>query len=338
VYFLRVGAVEMAVKRQLAVAAAALALIGGGYAIWQLQPPGIPATAAQKLGELNGFGVYAVPKSEDMQGLEIRKDGKVVWAGPEGDFVRVELVSTDVDVGGGPKADIIAYGWTGGASCCLEYVAFSIEDGGKLLGTIPRQGGDTRTFVRSKVVGLPQAVLPSYDLSANGAYGSMAGSPLPRVFISHDGKRFALDAGRMKASAAEKPPAFWTIDPQLVNTIAQEALEDDFQPPAASASIDDAYAAWSNARIEAAASDELLDAADPDTFVTPALVLNEYVYKGQAAAGVAAVEKAFAERPGLATAIFKKYFTVLTDSQWLEDLDRMNDGGLKPLLVQYAAQ
>ena len=78
----------------------------------------------------------------------------------------------------------------------------------------------------------------------------------------------------------------------------------------------------------------VLDPQDATSFAPLIGYLNDYVYKGQAEAGIAAVYKAHANQPEAVHATLQTYGARLRQSQWFADLNRLNDGKLIGLLEQ----
>lgn len=156
-----------------------------------------------------------------------------------------------------------------------------------------------------------------------------------RILVGWNGARFGLDIERMRAAAPGAPARFWLSDPALVAAIWVSVSDGEFHPESATigrGALSTAYAAWA-ASLEQAMRDSTPDAASPESWVTIALFLNERVYKGQLADGLARVRAAHAATSGPALdAALRHYFATLGRSQWVEDLDRLNGGALRPLL------
>jgi hypothetical protein len=73
----------------------------------------------------------------------------------------------------------------------------------------------------------------------------------------------------------------------------------------------------------------------PQSRPNPAF-LNEQIYKGQASSGVQTVLEAHKDAPDAAAAALRYYFSVLKQSRWLADLNKLNDGGLTTLIETYS--
>lgn len=349
----------------------ALALItGGAVVVWKLQPEA--PVEGRPLGEANGYQIIAVP-ARDGEELVVLRDGKRLAVGqpakPEPGsevlgFTRVEMSDASLNVGGGPEPDIVAYGWTGGMHCCITHFVF---DGGRgrLLGTIEQGNGDPAAFVHAPRGGAASAVMPLFDDAAAHVYGSFAGSPMPRIVVAWDGRRFGLDIARMRAETADGPPPWIAQDQPLLDAMAAAGFEDDFKPPPTPSRGDLARAYGAHVEgLRAAMAETAPNAADPQTLVPLATYLNEQVYKGQAVAGVASVSAALAAIEALADngdspddpdraasqtqgagaeqdnvrAALAFYFETLSASRWLADLDTLNNGALKPLIAEWTAK
>jgi hypothetical protein len=77
-----------------------------------------------------------------------------------------------------------------------------------------------------------------------------------------------------------------------------------------------------------------LNPEDAKTFAPLIRFLNDYVYKGQAEAGVAIVKHAHAASPDSLSVALQTYAEQVRQSQWIGDLNVLNDGKLISLLDQ----
>jgi glutathionyl-hydroquinone reductase len=77
-----------------------------------------------------------------------------------------------------------------------------------------------------------------------------------------------------------------------------------------------------------------LDPEDNRSYAPLISFLNNYVYKGQAEAGFAIVKKAHAASPDALYIALQTYAEQVRQSQWLADLNGLNDGKLEGLLDQ----
>lgn len=330
--------------RVAAVILAAATVAAGATGVWLLRPK--PVVDGRPLGEFQGLRLTAVPTREG-ETLEVHKGGERVASiagvisrdGAERlAFTRVDVESQPMDVANGPEAEVLAFGWTGGAHCCITHFVFDGASGG-LLGRIDQGNGDPSSFLLSPRPRAARAVMPLVDDAAAHVYGSFAGSPMPRIMVSWNGREFGLDAARMAAESPDGPPAYLSLDPPIVAHIAAEDFPGDFKPPEAAARGDvaRAYAAHVEG-LRAAMASSTPDVADPQTLLPMAEFLNEQVYKGHAKAGIAAVRDALAADPARAEAALAFYADALTKSRWLDDLDRLNAAPLATLLAPSPAQ
>jgi hypothetical protein len=317
-------------SRPAALVAVLALLVGGAAGIWFL---GLrPQEPGRELGTAGEVRLVA----------KAARDGETmeVWRGAErlsrlgvadtGRFQRFEMTSDSVNVGGGPAADLVVYGWTGGMHCCITH--FVVDgDTGALLGRIEQGDGDPASFVAPERGSAGQAVMPLWDDAGQGQYGPEYSSPLGRVLVSWRGTGgFGLDAAAMKASGPDAPPAFWATNPALVQALIDQGIEADFlpeSPKAGRGGMSRAYLAWLE-RLERELGSATLVAEDAGSFVPLARLLNAYVYKGQAAAGVAEVRRIAGGQGEALEAGLRHYFAVLGQSRWFADLDRLNGGAL----------
>jgi hypothetical protein len=320
-------------RKRIAWAAGLAALAAGiGAVVAFMGGGGPPPRVAQ---ELAGYELrIAAPGEGRPETLTLRKDGRIAFTAPDADedgaaFVTFEVLQTDLNIAGGPAPDVVAVGRTDQAGCCATMLVIDLDEKQPTLaGTIPLGSIEPPRFIPSRLPNRPSAVVPVMDDAVETVFPDTQFAPLARGLISWDGRRFRYDLDRMKAPGPDAPPAFWTQDADLAAALSAAAGEGDFAPPpgAAPAGVAAAYRAWRAGLLSAAAEDPALDPAAPASLITPVLVLNEYLYAGQGAAGVAAIRAAFQQRPEVAEAVIALVREAAGKSRWAADLEALNDG------------
>lgn len=241
-------------------------------------------------------------------------------------FFQVQLLEPAADMDGDGSPEAVIGLSTGGMGCCLSVAAVPTNGAAPLALLDLGRGMDAAPVSRP---GAPGALI-ALDDGAGSAYGASAFAPMGRVILRWDGARWGFDASAMKAQ--DGVPAFWTMDPPVAAAVAARSGEDDFLPEDLknADAVRAGYRAWRDGLMRASADDEMVDASDPETFITAGLALNAYVYAGEAAAGVTALRQAFGpERAGLADAILAHHLAALQDSRFRADLAALNGGALR---------
>jgi hypothetical protein len=155
---------------------------------------------------------------------------------------------------------------------------------------------------------------------------------LAPILVVWRGKNFGLYVEAMKATTPDSPP------PYLLGTEFEEARLElatfvSAEPSGTRGDIAQALNQAAQTRLaemEAAA----LDPKDARSFVPLISFLNDYVYKGQAEAGFALVKQAHSASPDALIVALQTYAEHVRQSQWLADLNGLNDGKLTGLLGQ----
>lgn len=322
----------------------AMALIGGlvvtlGWGIWLLQPQQLPQ--GRPVGEVGNIIALALPAKQVGETYEVWRNGHKtaeLATGGETGIQRVELSSDDVDIAGSPDPDLVLYTWTGGAHCCFTQVLIDGRTGRK-LGSFDLGNADPIPFVPASARGLARAVSINVDDVTAFKFGAFSDSPMARIVVVWDGRRFGLDIKRMKAASPDAPPAFFINEPDLAETasigVQDFGIDEDSPQPAAAPTLRGdrakAYQTWMDgeeARMRAAT----LIIGDVASYGPLAAFLNERIYKGHGVAGLANVRAAYADSPQALEAALAYYFEVLGKSRWFDDLDRLNGGTLKLLV------
>lgn len=333
----------------IAIALVCALVIGVGIGVWQLRPKQPPT--GRPLGgtsHVQAFAVASVPAGE---GFTIWREGRQVGALPHNiasKYQRVEMSSNDVDVAGDKSPDLMLYAWTGGAHCCFMQILIDGHSG-RLLGQVELGNGDPMPFLAPKSpsdgTSTLRGVAVNFDDVSAYQFGSYADSPMARIVIAWDGRRFGLDKMRMKATTPTSPPSYFIAEPELGDAVAlgvQDFGESEDAPAAAmKREVDNpsrgdrakTYQTWMDGE-EARMKETPLNIDDKTSFGPVAAFLNERVYKGQAVAGVASVIAAHQDTPQVRDAALAYYFEVLGKSRWIGDLDRINDGQLAPLMAK----
>jgi hypothetical protein len=327
----------------------AFALVASvAFGVMQLRP--VQAPEGRPVGSAGKIQAFAVPSQASGESFTIWRDNRQVSslsAHQDIGFQRVELSSNDVDVAGNSAPDLVLYTWTGGAHCCFSQI---LIDGstGKTLGQLALGNSDPTPFLPAATKGLARAVVIGVDDVSAYKFGSYADSPMARIVIAWDGKRFGLDLKRMKATTPESPPAFFINEPDLgeAATIGVEDFGVDEDAPGAITSLtanaqgrgDRAknYQIWMESE-EARMRATPLNPEDPTSFGPMAAFLNERIYKGQAASGVETVMSVYEATPQARDTALAYYFEVLGQSRWLSDLNALNNGQLSAMLAKGAS-
>lgn len=331
-------------KRPIVPAMIVCMLIGAtSIGIWQLRPKQTPD--GRPIGEVGKIQAFATPSANNGEGLAVWRDGRKTYELPASQAAtieRIELSSIDVDIAGSLDPDMVLYTWSGGAHCCFSQI---LIDGrtGKKLGQFDIGNGDPTPFIPSKAKNLARAVALNIDDVSAFKFGSYADSPMARILVVWDGTRFSLDTKRMKAASPDGPPAFFVSEPELADAVSigvQDFGENEDKPALVEAAVNrrgdraKAYQAWMEGE-EARMISAELNPNDVASYGPMAAFLNERIYKGQGKAGVATVldvYKADAERAQVALSF---YFSMLHQSRWFEDLDRLNGGELTRVSLTY---
>jgi hypothetical protein len=324
----------------------ALILVAGvAFGVMQLRPVQAPeGRPVGSAGEIQAFAVPSQPSGESFTVWRGNRQISTLPSKPNEGFQRVELSSNDVDIAGNNAPDLVLYTWTGGAHCCFSQI---LIDGhtGKTLGQLALGNGDPTPFLAATTKGLARAVVIGVDDVCAYKFGSYADSPMARIVIAWDGKRFGLDIKRMKATTPESPPAFFINEPELgeAATIGVEDFGIDEDAPGSTTSLTanaqgrgdraKSYQIWM-ANEEARMRATTLNLDDPASFGPMAAFLNERVYKGQAAAGVETVMSVYEATPQARNTALAYYFEVLGQSRWLGDLNALNNGQLSAMLAK----
>lgn len=294
-----------------------------------------PDYEGRLVGQIGDIHAYAIPTSETEETL-------VVWHGSRklapqkldqiGSIQQFDLSSADRQAAGTRHPDLVIDGWSGGMHCCLTRFIFD-GPSGKPIGKVALGGSSASRFVplgRSEP--FSAAFLAFDDVTLDGQSFELGASLAP-IVVAWNGTRFSLFLEAMKATTAESHAPF------LLSDTFQEAqleLDSTVELSDAGAKGDRAKALDLAASTRAAAmAAAQLDPSDATSFAPLTEFLNDYVYKGQAEAGLAAVRNAHVKTPEALRAALMTYATLLRQSQWFDDLNRLNDGKLAGLLDQF---
>jgi hypothetical protein len=295
------------------------------------------------IGEVGKVIAFALPTKGAGEVYTVWRDGQKtaeLTTGGQTGIQRIELSSNDVDIAGSSDPDLVLYTWTGGAHCCFSQVLIDGRSGRK-LGHFDLGNADPIPFIPALSKGLARAVAINVDDVTAFKFGTFADSPMARILVVWDGRRFGLDLARMKAATPIAPPAFFINEPEL-GEAASIGLQDfgideeSPQPATAPTMRGDrakAYQTWMEGE-EARMRATTLVVGDETSYGPLAAFLNERIYKGHAAAGLASVSEAYGDNPDALQAALTYYFDVLSKSRWLDDLDRLNGGTLKPMMAR----
>jgi hypothetical protein len=329
----------------LAILVATALVAGVAFGVMQLRP--VQAPEGRPVGSAGKIQAFAVPSQPSGESFTIWRGNRELPSLPakqnEG-FQRVELSSNDVDIAGNNAPDLVLYTWTGGAHCCFSQI---VIDGstGRTLGQLALGNSDPTPFLAATTKGLARAVVIGVDDFSAYKFGSYAESPMARIVIAWDGKRFGLDFKRMKATTPQSPPTFFINEPDLgeAATIGVEDFGVDEDAPGGITSLtanaqgrgDRAknYQIWMESE-EARMRATTLNSDDPTSFGPMAAFLNERIYKGQAAAGVETVMSVYEATPEARDTALAYYFEVLGHSRWFSDLNALNGGKLSAMLAK----
>lgn len=324
-------------------------VIGVGIGVWQLRPKQPPT--GRPIGGAGQVQAFAVPAKPVGEGFTIWRDGRQIGALPNdiaSKYQRIEMSSNDIDIAGDKDADLVLYAWTGGAHCCFTQI---LIDGhtGRLLGQVELGNGDPMPFLAPNrstgATSTLRGVAVNFDDVTAYQFGTYADSPMARIVVAWDGRRFGLDKKRMKASTPESPPTYFIAEPDLGDAVplgVQDFGESEDAPASATTKeIDNpsrgdrakTYQTWMDGE-EARMKTTPLNSDDKTSFGPMAAFLNERIYKGQAIAGVAAVIAAYEDTPQVRETALAYYFAILEKSRWIGELDRINDGQLGPLITK----
>jgi hypothetical protein len=311
------------------------------FGIWHLQPKQIPQ--GRPIGEVGKVEAFASPVGTSGEGLSVWRNGHKTFELSEREAVgieRFELSSTDVDVAGSSDPDLVLYAWTGGAHCCFSQWLFDGRTGRK-LGKFDIGNGDPTPFIPTQAKGLARAVSVNVDDVTAFKFGAYSETPMARILVVWDGQRFALDLKRMKAATADSPPSYYVAEPDLADVVPLTNFDagiDETTPPAASKPSLNVrgerartYQNWM-VGLEARMLETKIDANDPASFGPMTSFLNEQIYKGQGRAAVAKIDEAFKDRPDEKRLALKTYGAVISQSRWINDLNKLNDGLLTNLI------
>jgi hypothetical protein len=155
---------------------------------------------------------------------------------------------------------------------------------------------------------------------------------LAPILVVWRGKNFGLYVEAMKATTPDSPPPYllWAdfeeARLELASTVSAEVA--GTRGDIAQALNQEAQDRL--AQMKAAT----LNPEDAKSFAPLIRFLNDYVYKGQAEAGFALVKKAHSATPDALSVALQTYAEQMRKSQWLADLNALNDGKLTGLLDQ----
>ncbi len=333
-------------NRDSIVAIVLVCLLVGAVAIGvsRLRAPQLPE--GRPIGAAGKVEAFALPTTPSGEGFTIWRGNRQIQEltiNKKAGYERVELSSNDIDIAGNAHPDLVLYTWTGGAHCCFTQILID-GSSGKLLGTLELGNSDPTPFLAAPKKGFARAVALGVDDVSAYKFGSYADSPMARILVVWDGHKFALDTKRMKAALPDSPPAFFINEPELgeAASIGVQDFGQSEDDPGASTSSKNArgdraktYTSWMEGE-EARMRDTALEAEDTTGFGAIAAFLNEQIYKGQGAVGVQTVLEAHKDAPDAAAAALSYYFSVLKQSRWLGDLNKLNDGGLTTLIETYS--
>lgn len=294
-----------------------------------------PNYEGRLVGQIGDVHIYAVPLTAHEESLVVWHGGRKLDAfptDPNNPIQQFDLSSSDRQAVGTRHPDLVVDGWSGGMHCCLTRFVF---DGptGALMGKLPLGGSGASRFVPLKRSDpYPAAFLAIDDMTLNGQ-SEESGVPLAPILVVWRGKNFGLYVEAMKATTPDSPP------PYLLKTDFEEAqleLATSISAEPAGTRGDIAQALDQAAQIRSAEmTSAVLNPQNVTSFAPLYVFLNDYVYKGQAEAGFALVEKAHAASPDALKTALRTYVSQVRQSQWLPDLHRLNDGKLAGLLDRF---
>jgi hypothetical protein len=293
-----------------------------------------PTYEGRLVGQIGDVHVYAIPTAESEEEL-------IVWRGgrkldplprePSNPIQQFDLSSADRQAAGTRHPDLVIDGWSGGMHCCLTRYVF---DGptGNFIGKVALGGSGASRFVPlQRTDPFPAAFLAFDDVTLDRQSFEL-GAPLATIVVIWDGKRFSLYRDAMKATTPESHAPFL-----LAEAFQEAQLEVDSAPALSETGSKGDVAKALDLTATARRNDmeaKVLNPNDATSFAPITGFLNDYVYKGQADAGFAAVQKAHASTPEALRVALQTYTTLLRKSQWFDDLNRLNDGRLISLIDQ----
>jgi hypothetical protein len=314
-----------------------LAVIGvilgcAGVVVALLMPK--PNYEGRLVGQIGDVHIYAVPLTSNEESLVIWHGGRkldALLADPDNPIQQFDLSSSDRQAAGTRHPDLVVDGWSGGMHCCLTRFVF---DGptGALIGKLSLGGSAASRFVPLKRADRYPAAFLAYDDPTLDGQSEISGAPLAPILVVWRGKSFGLYAEAMKATTPDSPPPyllaieFEEAQLELTTTVSAE-------PAGTRGDIAKALNQAAQDRLTQMQS-ATLNPEDAKSFAPLTGFLNDYVYKGQAEAGFALVKKAHATSPEALSVALETYAEQMRQSQWLEDLNGLNDGKLIGLLDQ----
>jgi hypothetical protein len=293
-----------------------------------------PNYEGRLVGQIGDVHIYAVPLTSNEESLVVWRSGRkldALPADPATPIQQFDLSSSDRQAAGTRHPDLVVDGWSGGMHCCLTRLLF---DGptGALIGRLSLGGSAASRFVPLKRADPYPAAFLAYDDATLDGRSETSGAPLAPILVVWRGKNFGLYVEAMKATTPDSPP------PYLLGTEFEEArleLATTVTAEAAGTRGDIAKALNQAAQTRLAEMQAAaLDPEDNRSYAPLISFLNNYVYKGQAEAGFAIVKKAHAASPDALNIALQTYAEQVRQSQWLADLNGLNDGKLEGLLDQ----
>lgn len=326
----RLSGILSPILMKLAIIGVILGCVGVVVAL--LMPK--PNYEGRLVGQIGDVHIYAVPLTSNEESLVVWHGGRkldALPADPDNPIQQFDLSSSDRQAAGTRHSDLVVDGWSGGMHCCLTRFVFDGRTGA-LIGKLSLGGSAASRFVPLKLAApYPAAFLAHDDPTLDGR-AEISGAPLAPILVVWREKNFGLYAEAMKATTPDSPP------PYLLGTDFEEArleLATTVSAEATGTRGDIAQA------LNEAAQDRLtqmqaatLNPEDTRSFAPLNGFLNDYIYKGQAEAGVALVKKAHAATPDALSVALQTYAEQMRQSQWLQDLNGLNDGKLIGLLDQ----
>ncbi len=291
-----------------------------------------PVYEGRLVGQIGDVHIYAVPINPEEESLVVWHGGRKLDAppaDPNNPIQQFDLSSADRQAAGTRHPDLVVDGWSGGMHCCLTRFVF---DGptGKFIGKLALGGSGASRFVplqRSEP--FPAAFLAFDDVTLDGQIYELR-TPLAPILLVWNGTRFSLYLEAMKATTPQSHAPFLlaeAFEEAQLELDSAFAVSDEGSKGEVAKALDLA----ASARLAAMEAAELKP--DDATSFAPLIgFLNDYVYKGQAEAGFAAVQKAHVATPEFLHSALMTYATQLRKSQWFDDLNRLNDGRLTGLL------
>jgi hypothetical protein len=293
-----------------------------------------PAYEGRLVGQSGDVHIYAVPTNADAESLavwHVARKLDALPADPDNPIQQFDLSSSDRQAAGTRHPDLVVDGWSGGMHCCLTRFVF---DGptGKLIGSLSLGSSSASRFIPLNHTDRYPAAFLAYDDATLDGQSEISGTPLAPILVVWRGKNFGLFIEAMKATTADSPspyllrPDFEEARLELATTVRAETA--GTRGDVAKALNQEAQDRL--AQMKAAT----LNPEDAKTFAPLIRFLNDYVYKGQAEAGVAIVKHAHAASPDALSVALQTYAEQVRQSQWIGDLNVLNDGKLISLLDQ----